>query len=149
MELNLGVVDQLYENGESTAKVARVLEDKYGIMQTFVDNNLQFIADQLANSVADNLETILGSGQKLGADTNLFTQGTNNIEQAFREFLDRNGTGIVTQASTQGTSGRFKDEGNKKKKRKKDPRLLEGQVRPSFVATGLYQASSKVWTNED
>jgi hypothetical protein len=147
MKLHLGVVDQLYENGTPTGKVAQVLELKYGIMQTFADQNLQFMADQLAQSLSDQLEMIVALGDK-APNVDVYAQGTNNIEQKFREFLNRNGTGIVTKASTQGVSGRFKDRLNTKGKRKADPNLSEGQVRPSFIDTGLYQSSFKTWVEE-
>jgi hypothetical protein len=148
MKVHLGIVDTLYENGTPSAKVARILEGKYGIMDTFAQKNLQFIADQLAQSLTDNLEQILKLGAK-APNTNVYAQGNSNIEQKFREFLNRNGTGIITKASTIGTSGRFKDVHNRKGKRKVDPNLRTGQVRPSFIDTGLYQQSMRCWVEED
>jgi len=145
MKLNLGVIDQLYENGVATGKVANILEAEYGIMGIFAAQNLQYIADQLAQSITDNLEQIVQTGN-LPTGLNIFAQGENNIAQKFRAFLDANGTGIVTKASTIGISKRFKDAGNTKGLRVNMPG--SAQVRPSFIDTGLYQNSMRAWIEE-
>lgn len=143
MKLHLGVIDQTYRNGTPISKVAQILEAKYGIMATFYARQEQTIANHLATSLSDAVEARM-TGAPI---VNPYAEGTDEIQEAFRDFLDRNGTGIITKASTQGVSGRFMDKDNKKGER--GPMNAEGQVRPSFIDTGLYQNSFRAWVEED
>ncbi|MFM0010960.1 hypothetical protein [Paraburkholderia sediminicola] len=142
MRLQLGVLDQTYRTGESTGTVAKILEGRYGIMAIFAAQQSTQIANSLAVSLADATEAIM-SGAPMA---NPYAEGTDQIQEAFRKFLDMNGTGIITQASKQGVSGRFKDKNNTEGKR--GPMNDLGQVRPSFISTGLYQNSFRAWIEE-
>jgi hypothetical protein len=140
MKVQLGVLDQMYRTGESTGDVAKILEGHYGIMAIFAAQQSTQIANSLAVSLADATEAIM-SGAPMA---NPYAEGT--IQEAFRKFLDQNGTGIITKASKQGVSGRFKDQNNTEGKR--GPMNDSGQVRPSFIDTGLYQNSFRAWIEE-
>lgn len=163
MKLILGVVDIPYTNSRSlptpkaiakarkkpprpavgsvstvtTGDVAEILEKKYHIMEVFVDRHEEQIGDILANSLAGELENVL-----MGAPpaNDPFGGATSKIEAEFRAFLDRDEMaeasvpGVPTKAARMGVNHRLK------KKR--------GAPRPSFVDTGLYQASMAAWVEK-
>jgi hypothetical protein len=132
VKLLLGVIDIPYadEPGTTTGDVATILEGKYQIMEKFYDRHGDDMADELADGFAGALENIMAGGPP-----NLpFQSGMPKTERAFRTFLDLEeikGDGIPTQAALDGVSKRFK--------RNHGPR------RPSFIDSGLYQASMKAW----
>jgi hypothetical protein len=140
MIVNLGVIDVPYANsadGTTTGDVANILEAKYGIMQHFVDDAMPDISAALARSYAGAVKSMMQ-----GAPVNLdpFAGGASKIEGKFRDFLDANGTHIVTGAAKKrALTGKTL----RKKKAPKDP---IGPNKPvSFIDTGLYQASFKIW----
>jgi hypothetical protein len=148
MKLHLGVVDVPYSQAPSprqrkaragtvtTGDVAGWLENHYGLFQGFFDANAAEIADGLAESVRGTLESVL-----MGAPPMIdpFGTGISAIENRFRQFLstkeaERIGLpGVPTQAALRGVSRRFKQP-----YRRRAPR-------PSFIDTGLLQASFKAW----
>ena len=121
---------------QTTGDVARILEDKYHVMELFFEEHRQFIADHLAESVSDKMQDII-SGAPVGAGSPI-DAGASEIEDRFKQFLslqevERLGIpGVPTQAALDGVNHRLK------KKR--------GARRPSFIDTGLYEASFKVWS---
>lgn len=131
--LHLGVLDTHEPNGEETHFVATILEDKYGLFSKFAESNEQKIADQLADSVQNALETILSGGHA----PDPFAECCEEINQDFRDFLDKEVMatlgvpGVPTKAALKGRSKRFK--------RSRGPR------RPSFIDSGVLQASFKSW----
>lgn len=142
MKLHLGVIDQKYRDGKDVGEVAKILEAKYGVMAIFAAQQTNQIANSLATSLADAVEA-----RMMGAPVaNPYAEGTDQIQEAFRTFLDMNAHGIITQASKQGVSGRFMDKNNTKGKRA--VMNANGQVRPSFIDTGLYQTSFRAWIEE-
>ena len=142
MILNLGVIDQIYGQAKSqgypinitTGGVAQLLEDEYGVMDGFVFLHQPEIAEDLAESVASALENMM-AGAPPGLDPMGDAMG--DIEKRFRQYLDNEeivytgATGVPTKAALSGKSKRFK--------RSRGPR------RPSFIDTGLYEASFKAW----
>lgn len=150
--LHLGVLDIPYNEApeagaekvvsgtQTTGDVAGWLENRYDIMQTFFDNHAQQIADDLTNSLAGALETILMGGPR---SPNPFASGTEKVETAFRKFLDdeeMNGHTrlydgktypVPTGAATRGVNHRLK--------------IKRGPPRASFIDTGLYQSSFRAW----
>jgi hypothetical protein len=142
MKLHLGVIDQKYRTGKDVAEVAKILEGKYGIMAIFAAQQQNEIANALATSLADATEALM-TGTPVA---NAYAEGTEEIQKNFRKFLDMNGTGIITEASKKGVSGRFMDKNNTKGKRL--PENSNGQVRPSFIDTGTYQNSFRAWIEE-
>jgi hypothetical protein len=151
MILHLGVIEMPYENeaptpgkrrrkakapsGMTTGDVASILEDKYHVMEVFFQEKQQLIADQLAQSVAGTLESIMA-----GAPPTIdpFGEGTKKVKGLFDDFItnkemDRLGyPGVPTKASLKGVSHRFKG-------KKGEP------GRPSFVDTGLYVDNFTSW----
>ncbi len=111
-------------------------------MAIFAAQQSTQIANHLAQSMADAVEASM-QGAPI---TNPYAEGTDQIQEAFRKFLDQNGTGVITKASKQGVSGRFMDKDNKKGERL--PMNEEGQVRPSFIDSGLYQNSFRAWVDD-
>lgn len=129
-----------YSDGDkTTGDVAQILEDKYGVMQTYVDTLGQdTIAKALENSVVNAVESMLMGSNS--ASINLTAEGEGEIEAAFRQFLEQQDMdgrvdGVPTKASLKGTNHRFKH-----------PYAQDNPSRPSFIDTGLYSASMKAWT---
>lgn len=133
MKLHLGVVDVPEPEGNTTYGVATILEEKYGLFSKFAESHQQDIANNLAESVAGALETIMMGG----APSDPFAAGASQIDQEFRKFLDTEEmaklgvAGVPTKAALMGKSIRFK--------RKR------GARRPSFIDSGVLQASFKSW----
>lgn len=137
MILALGVDDIPYDDGDvTTFEVAGFLEEKYGVMQVFADQNIQFIADKLRDSLQGTLEQVIAGIGSI--DANPFAEGTESIQQRFREYIEqeeiaKSGViGVPTQAALDGKSKRFK--GGK-----------AGGRRPSFIDTGLYESHFRAW----
>lgn len=141
--LHLGVIDQPYDNkgnaGQTTGEVAKILEDKYGVMRAFYRTHGQEVADALQDSVAGALESLL-----LGApvQSDPFLAGASQVERQFKEFLasgeaERVGIpGTPTGAAMRGVNHRLKR-----------PYLKSNPRRVSFIDTGLYSSSFKAWVD--
>lgn len=121
----------------TTDEVARWLEAKYHVMEHFVELHQNDIADALAETMLSAIENV-----QLGAPidgSNALASAFGAIENDFKKMLtskelDSLGyPGIPTKAALDGVSHRFKS--------KRGPK-----GRPSFVDSGLYEASFKVWT---
>lgn len=147
MILHLGVIDIPHsdEGTATTGDVAQDLEDRYKVMQGFMDLHDQEVADDLADSMAGALESIM-----MGAPPSLdpFGTATSKIEGRFRTYLEREEIaslgrpGVPTQAALRGTSHRFKGKRNWIKNGNKKQ---FGVRRPSFIDTGQYMTTFKVW----
>jgi hypothetical protein len=139
--VHLGVIDVPYANskeGTTTGEVAGFLESKYGVMAKFVDVAMPDIAAALVKSYAGAIKSI---AQGAPVDIDPFASGASKIEDKFRVFLDANGTHIVTGAAKRRALT------GKTLRKKKAPKVVVGPNKPvSFIETGLYQASFKVWT---
>ena len=120
----------------STGDVAEWLEKKYGVMQHFFDAHKTDIAKDLENSLGGALETLLMGGNP---GTQVFNPATSKIEERFKVFLssqEAERVGIVgapTGAALRGVNHRMKSG--------------YGARRPSFIDTGLYQATMKSWVD--
>lgn len=133
MRLHLGVIELPYTNGsESTGDVAQYLEDKYHVMDVFAGSHIDEIADDMADSVAGVLESIM-AGAPLTLDP--FADAMGKTKDRFHQFLTTEEMagwpGVPTQAALDGRTSR--------RKNKIGPR------RPSFIDTGLYFSSFKAW----
>lgn len=148
--LHLGVVDVPYVRAPSnrrkrgkvragtvtTGDVATWLENRYQVMETFVQLHEADMARDLEDSLSGSLESFL-----MGAPVSLDPLGgaTSKIEDRFKQFLSQaeieklGRPGVPTQAALAGKSSRFKGK--------------RGKRRPSFIDTGLYQSSMKVWVD--
>jgi hypothetical protein len=133
MKLHIGVIDVPEPEGNTTGNVATILEEKYGLFSKFADSQIDKIADNLSESIAGALESLMQGY----VQPNPFAAATSQIDQDFRHFLDieemaKLGVpGVPTKAALMGKSIRFK--------RKKGPR------RPSFIDSGVLQTSLKSW----
>lgn len=134
--LNLGVLDTAYRHGPSrtTFEVAKILEKRYGIMGFFWDTHGAEIGDWIATDYADTMVSVMKGAPYhqpgLGAMSKVETRFKHMLSQ---QELDGMVKGVPTQASLDGVSHRFKHPYAKR------------APRPSFIDTGLYQASFKAW----
>ncbi len=145
--LHLGVIDQPYDEGATTGMVAEILEDKYHIMEVFFESRIDDVAKALEVSIQsalDQLEDMNASVENIDP----FGAATAIIESEFRHFLDSQEIekfgipGVPTQAALDGVRTSYKNPTGNKNKRGK--RVKHGP-RPSFIDTGLYNASMKAW----
>ena len=135
--LNLGVVDDLRYSNKGTTKIADVagyLERKYHIMEVFFELHIEQIEELLCDALQGQIETIAMGGSRAN---NPFGTAESKIEALFKLWLSGGGMdglgvpGVPTQAALDGVNHRLK--------------LKKGSPRPSFIDTGLYQASFKSW----
>lgn len=116
----------------STGDVAGWLENKYGVMQWFYFFHSREVMEELEKKAKGALESAM-----LGAHATFDPFADfSAIEQTFRNSLDRREydywiKGVPTQAARDGVNSRLK--------------LRFGPERPSFIDTGLYRQSFKVW----
>ncbi len=150
--IKMGVIDVPYVNAPSprqkkvkadtvtTGDVAEWLEEDYAVMQTYLDVKRGDIAEMFERSVEGAMENLM-----MGAPmaTNVYAEAASEIEAGFKKFLsdgemDRLGVaGVPTQAAQDRASGKKRSSRMKKKRKGTKP--------VSFIDTGLYQASAKVW----
>ena len=158
MILHLGVIDQNYSYDQqvgrrktrrvtksvSTGDVAEFLENKYHLFEVFYEIHQADIAADLEEGLAGTLESLL-----MGAspDLSAFGSAESNIDERFRKFLDAGEMealgypGVPTEAS-----GRGKRVGGINH-RLRHPYARSNPARPSFIDTGLLQASFKSWVD--
>lgn len=161
MKLTLGVLNVAYSDAtgkknsrKTTAEVARFLEDKYHVMETFAMTKQNQIAAVLADSVSNAIENMVKHGRRDGAAVTF--EGEQKIEALFRAFLSAGEmqriVNSLTQAereyflsSTGGFSGAAKRGINH---RKKHPYSKKNKARQAFIDTGLYMASFRAWVQQ-
>jgi hypothetical protein len=122
---------------KTTGDVATIIESKYGLMEAFFDNNEEAVVGFLAESLAGVLENVIA-----GAPPSIepFAGGLSRIEERFKDFLSSREAetigveGVPTKAARRGVNHRLKH-----------PYAKGNPRRPSFIDTGLYQASMKAW----
>lgn len=127
--------DSKADGPTTTSQVAEILEEKYGVMNAFYNEYQDSIQAALIHSLEGALEDLyLGS-----PITDPLAEASQEIQSGFQFFLasaeiETMGIeGVPTQAALERRSLRFKG--------KKGP-----NKRPSFIDTGLYQASMRAWT---
>lgn len=145
MKLHLGVIELKYANNSEsvgTGDVAEILEKRYGVLTGFAVEHLQDIADDLANSCAGSLETMMMGGPvgnpMQSATSKISTRAKQYLSTMEAERVLAPGSGrfpVPTHAALAGINHR-----------KKNPRT--GKRRPSFIDTGMYQNSLIAWTEE-
>jgi hypothetical protein len=118
--------------------VAGVLENRYGIVGTFLDVHQEAI-DDIVTETFENY--VIDAMSKVGKPTSAkmvkyMASRTNRIEKLFRGFLDReemNGMaeGVPTQSAL---------DGKRRGRKSRTPR-------PSFIDTGIYRASFRAWAD--
>jgi hypothetical protein len=113
-----------YSKTKTAQQVANILEDKYGILEKFMEEYDDRIKESLHAKAKDFILQSLTQKGKLASDrmAQYMKPNTSQIEKMFRGFLDRNETGIgVAVASKKG--------------------------RPAFIDSGVYRASFRVWAD--
>lgn len=122
---------------QTTGDIAEILERRYHIVETFVGRHDSEIIGAVENSLLGNIENQLMGGPAL-ADP--LAAATSEIEHMFRGFLDREEMagmpGIPTAAALRGVNHRLAR-----------PNARGNPRRPSFIDSGLYQASFRVWSD--
>jgi hypothetical protein len=168
MKLHLGVIDMPYSNPnkgykkhkshkrnealkseeqkiETTGSVAEDLEVRYHIMAIFFAWKQNKIADSMAETMAHALESVLMGGPVQEKPSSLLGSTESMIDTEFKQFLSSQEAevvltsfgidGVPTKAALDGINHRFKNP-------------ITGIRRPSFIDTGLYQATFKSWFDE-
>jgi hypothetical protein len=148
VKLHLGVLEVPYDDGKATTgEVADILEEKYHIMEVFVEELGDAIGDAFAEAAKNALQDLMSGVPMVqasyiggGANFVLTADATQEIETAFRMFIDQQELdgvvpGVPTQASLKGINHRLAH-----------PYAKANQPRPSFRDTGLYQSSFRAWT---
>lgn len=124
----------------TTGEVAEYLENEYHIMESFWELYHEKITDRLIEDITGDLDKVL-NGRAPSPD--LFAGAAAEIETWFKRFLSTQEVehvgikGVPTQAALDGVSHRFAH-----------PYASSNPRRPSFIDTGLYQSSIKVWIEQ-
>lgn len=144
LTLHLGVIVQPYRTrgkkarGITTAEVAQILEDKYGLFSVYFRVSQKLVSSALENSVAGALESLMMGAKRIDP----WGAATQKIETGFRDFIssraaERSGIpGTPTAAALAGVNHRLKHP-----YRKANPR------RPSFRDTALLMTNFKAWVD--
>ena len=151
MKIQLGVVEQKYTTGTaSTSEVANFLETKYGILGAMVQKKAPDIQRALEGSFVKGFEEVAaGLPQR-----NVYAGGLSQIQAMMKQWLstqevERVGLpGVPTKAALDGVSHRFKSGLKGVTMAQKRKGVRKGQRRPSFIDTGLMQASYRAWIDE-
>lgn len=121
----------------TTGDVAEILEARYSIMGTFYELHGDEIAGTMEDVIAGKFENLLMGAPYSGQ---IFEEGDlSSVEQSFRKFLDDEGmdgraAGVPTAAALAGVNHRLKH-----------PYAKGNSPRSSFIDSGLYQDSVRVW----
>jgi hypothetical protein len=160
--LNIGVLDIPYtyeqqtltkkgkprKNGKkvmlsiTTGEVAHYLEEEYHLMESFFEVHKEKIVDALTEAVLGDLDNVL-NGRLPNRD--VFVAAAEEIETWYKHFLS------TREAETIGISGGPNRPVPTKaalagvNHRLAHPYADGNPRRPSFIDTGLYESSVKVW----
>ena len=134
--LHLGVVDVAYKAEGSmttTGEVAGYLEDKYHVMETF----LELHGEDIADGVAKQLMGLMANA-KAGAPLVVGTVEFGKVQQQFANYLESSEwertSGQTIMAAKMGI-----------RHSKKWVYSNARGPRPAFIDTGLYKASMRAW----
>lgn len=122
---------------KTTGEVAEILEEKYGVLDTFVYARLPDIATALEESIAGELETLMMGGKPGG---NPFQSAEASITTMMKKFISAQEIehmgieGVPTQAALNGVNHRLKH-----------PYAKKNERRPSFMDTTLYWQTLRAW----
>ena len=140
--------------GGTTGSVGTQLEENYGLFSAFYEHEKKNITNLIEEDV-DNAISSLVAGN--GLPRNTFGDSTSEIDHLFKTFLSTqeaervlapgvNGLPVPTKAALEGRSLRFKG-GRRIRKVKKgqEYETKYGARRPSFIDSGVLEASFKSW----
>jgi len=135
MIISLGVIDIPYADGKTTTgDVAEILEDEYHVMQIFADQNLDFMADAIANGLIGAMENAFAGAPQ---DVDMYASGMEEIKDRFHDFIDNEESGIHTKAKDKPKAG---------PRKKRQYRKVEAKT--TFVESGNYRDSFIAWVKE-
>lgn len=118
----------------TTAQVAQILENRYGPMQAFYDQNQELIGNSLVHSLEGALEDLYAGAPVRDP----YAEGAADVTAGYQQWLAQGEIeslgieGIPTQAALERRSLRFKSG-------------VGPAERPSLVDTGTYEGSARVW----
>jgi len=117
---------KIYGGGTNTQEVANRLERGYSIVETFYDMEEDNIVDIIEDAFLEDIEEVMTMGKP--SKKGISDRETKKIEAMFREKLDQHAydgviSGVPTEASIRDS-------------------------RPSFVSSGLYRKSFRVWVED-
>lgn len=145
-EIYLGVIDIPYDFSKksTTGSVAAILEEKYGILSSFVETHQTEIRSDLQDAMANGIQEMINTGS---FDNKAFYTAFSKIQNGMKQFLstqeiERVGIkGVPTEAALKGITHRIKKvrRGRVRLRNKNQTR------RPSFIDTGLMESSYIVW----
>lgn len=148
MKLALGVLDVAYSDAHgkkgatTTGEVAEILEDRYGVMETFFEEKKQQIADALAEQLVKQIAQVSSGGPQ---PNDAFAGAEGQIDHMFRRFLDDEEMARIAGGLSEGEAARFRDFRGAGSRgvshRKKQPYSSKNEARAAFIDTGLYQLS--------
>jgi len=129
----------------TTGEVAEYLEDHYAVMETFFEAYRDRIEESLVEAVLGDLDNVLNNRP---ANPEIFAPACSEIEAWFKHYLSSREAeyqaslkgptlAVPTQAALAGVNHRLAH-----------PYAGSNPRRPSFIDTGLYQASVKVWIEQ-
>jgi hypothetical protein len=132
-------MQQAYGQGETTVSVANDLEKRYHILDKFQEMYEDQITDIVIDSYADGIEAMF-NGQKPGLVDSV-NKKAGDIEKMFRDSLtnkeyDGKLSNVPTVAAQRGVSHLFAHP------------YARRAPRPSFIDTGMYQASFTAWAEK-
>lgn len=143
LTLSLGTLVQPYRakgkkvSGLTTADVAQILEDKYGIYAAFYRVNEQFVSNEITASLSGALQSLL-----MGQVVDPWGPAMQAIQSRFQDFINSRQAesvglkGVPTKAALMGVNHRLKH-----------PYARSNPRRPSFRDTGLYVRSFRSWVS--
>ena len=140
MNLNLGVVDVAYTDGDgatTTGDVAGYLENQYHVMRIFLEENGDFIHERITNSVVGAIESIAQGNRVPKLD---LKPAMGEIEERFRDSLDSGELHRVLPQNHQVSDATLKTSSRKKV-------IKQDESRQAFIDSGLYQASFRAWVS--
>jgi len=150
MKIYLGVIEVPEPYGsKSTYDVAKILEEKYTLFSSFVDNK----TENIANHLAEGLEKAIAQ-MALGVPfQNSINAGASMIEEDLKKWIylqevEKAGiAGVPTQSALDGTNYRMKGISAKQYVKGKRGTVIKTKNarRPSFIYSGVLEASLKAW----
>jgi hypothetical protein len=158
MKLHLGVIDvpEPYDS-KTTGAVGDDLEERYGLFSLFYNTHKKDIAELVAQDAAIGIEKML-KGETVTV-SNTFAVSGEEITDKMHKFITSQEVervaagygeqGIPTQAALEGRSYRFEKGVTAKRyvkgKRGKGKAVIKRAPRPSFMYSGVFEASLKGW----
>lgn len=142
LTLHLGVLVQPYRTpgkkaSVTTGDVARFLEDRYALMQTYYRVRGNVVAAAMEGSLRTALEALM-----MGRAVDPWGPASQAIQSDFREWISSRAAeqagmaGVPTKAALRGVNHRLKH-----------PYRSSNPRRPSFRDTGLFMNSFRSWVS--